>query len=210
MKNENFLTNFFKAVLAGLTISIGGITFLSIENSFIGSVMFAFGLLTIIYKGWNLYTGKVGYTTKLSLVPPLLVTLLGNLVGLTVGAAIYRVIGINETRLAAMAAKKLNNEWWRVLVLAIMCGVMMYLAVSLYKITKGPLMVIMPISIFIVCGFEHSMASYFFLLSYFGTDLPPKFFAYIGIMIVGNAIGSLGFAGIEALTKGKNENKETE
>jgi formate/nitrite transporter FocA (FNT family) len=104
MKNENFLTNFFKAVLAGLTISIGGITFLSIENSFIGSVMFAFGLLTIIYKGWNLYTGKVGYTTKLSLVPPLLVTLLGNLVGLSVGAAIYRVIGINETRLAAMAA----------------------------------------------------------------------------------------------------------
>ena len=205
MNRESFLTNFFKAVLAGLTISIGGITFLAIENSFIGSVMFSFGLLTILYKGWNLYTGKVGYATKLCLVPSLLVTLLGNLVGLTVGAVIYRATGINEARLAAMCEKKLSNEWWKVLLLAVMCGVMMYLAVSLFKSTKNPLMVVMSISIFIVCGFEHSMASYFFLLSYLGTNLPPKFFAYIAIMIVGNAIGSLAFAGLELLAKDKTK-----
>ena len=205
MNSESFSINFFKAVLAGFTISIGGITYLAIENSFIGSVMFAFGLLTILYKGWNLYTGKVGYTTKLSLVLPLLVTLLGNLAGLTVGALIYRAMGTNSVRLASICEKKLSNEWWRVLVLAIMCGVMMYLAVSLFKATKSPLMVIMPISIFIVCGFEHSMASYYFLLSYLGADLSPKFFAYIGIMIVGNAIGSLALAGLETLTKEKTE-----
>ena len=203
MNKEKISTNFLKAILSGLTISIGGITYLSIENSFIGSVMFAFGLLTILYKGWNLYTGRVGYTTKPSLVPPLLVTLAGNVVGLTVGAFIYRATGINEARLAAICTKKLSNEWWKVLVLAILCGVMMYLAVSLFKATKNPLMVIMPISIFIVCGFEHSMASYFVLLSYFGTSLSAKFFAYIGIMIIGNAIGSLAFAGMEALTKEK-------
>ena len=203
MKYENFRVNFFKAVLAGLTISIGGMTYLAIDNSFIGSVMFAFGLLTILYKEWNLYTGKVGYTTKLDLVPPLLITLLGNLVGLTVGAVIYRLIGIKEERLAGICQNKLNNEWWKVFILAVLCGVMMYLAVSLFRITKSPLMVIMPISIFIVCGFEHSMASYFFLLSYLGTSLPPKFFAYIAIMIVGNAVGSLAFAGIEHLAKEK-------
>ena len=203
MNSEKFAVNFFKAILAGFTISVGGITYLAIDNAFVGSVMFAFGLLTILYKGWNLYTGKVGYATKLSLVLPLLVTLLGNLVGLTVGAVIYRVTGINKLRLAAMCEKKLSNEWWKVLILAIMCGVMMYLAVSLFKATKSPLMVIMPISIFIVCGFEHSMASYFFLLSYLGADLSPKFFAYIGIMIVGNAIGSLMLAGLETLTKEK-------
>lgn len=208
MKNEKILTNFFKALLAGLAIAIGGVTYLAIESTFIGSVMFSFGLLTILYKGWNLYTGKVGYTTKLSLVPPLLVTLVGNLAGLTVGAAIYRAVGINEIRLAAMSDKKLSNEWWQVLLLAVMCGVMMYLAVSLFKSTKNPLMVIMPISIFIVCGFEHSMASYFFLISFYGFDLPAKFFAYIGIMIVGNAIGSLALAGIEALAKEKGTEKE--
>lgn len=205
MKNESFMTNFFKAVLAGLTIAIGGITFLAIDNSFVGSVMFSFGLLTILYKGWNLYTGKVGYATKLSLVPPLLITLLGNLVGLTIGAVIYRATGIKLDRLTAMCEKKLNNEWWKILLLAIMCGVMMYLAVSLFKSTKNPLMVIMPISIFIVCGFEHSMASYFFLLSYLGTNLDARFFAYIGIMIIGNAIGSLAFAGLEALAKDKTK-----
>ncbi len=204
MNSEKFSINFFKAVLAGFTISIGGVTFLAIENSFIGSVMFAFGLLTILYKGWNLYTGKVGYTTKLSLVPPLLVTLLGNLVGLTVGAIIYRATGTNSVRLAAICEKKLSNEWWKVFLLAIMCGVMMYLAVSLFRTTKSPLMVIMPISIFIVCGFEHSMASYFFLISYLGFDLSPKFFVYIAIMIIGNAIGSLALAGVETLTKEKS------
>lgn len=205
MKNEKVITNFIKAILAGFTIAIGGVTYLAIENTFVGSVMFSFGLLTIIYKGWNLYTGKVGYTNRLSLAPPLLVTLLGNLVGLTVGAAIYRAVGINEARLAVMCEKKLSNEWWQVLLLAIMCGVMMYLAVSLYKATKGPLMVIMAISIFIVCGFEHSMASYFFLISCFGFGIPAKALAYIGIMIVGNAIGSLALAGIEALTKEKEQ-----
>lgn len=204
MNKEKFSINFVKAILAGLTISIGGITYLAIENSFIGSVMFSFGLLTILYKGWNLYTGKVGYTTKPALVPPLLITLLGNLVGLTIGAFTYRATGINEARLAAICEKKLSNQWWKVLILAILCGVMMYLAVSLFRATKSALMVMMPISIFIVCGFEHSMASYFFLLSYFGTDFGAKAAFYIVIMILGNAIGSLAFAGLEALTKEKN------
>ena len=131
MNKEKFSINFVKAILSGLTISIGGITYLSIENAFIGSVMFAFGLLTILYKGWNLYTGKVGYATKPALVPPLLVTLLGNIVGLTVGAFTYRSVGINEARLAAICEKKLANPWWKVLILAVLCGVMMYLAVSL-------------------------------------------------------------------------------
>ena len=199
MSSEKFSVNFLKALLAGFTISIGGATFLALENVFIGSVMFSFGLLTILYKGWNLYTGKVGYTTKWSLVVPLLVTLFGNLVGLTLGAAVYRAVGINEARLASICEKKFANAWWQVLLLAFMCGVMMYLAVSLFRSTKNPLMVMMPISIFILCGFEHSMASYFFFVSYYGFSLPSKFFAFIGIMILGNAIGSLSFAAIEAM-----------
>ena len=201
MHSEKFSVNFLKALLAGFTISIGGATFLALENVFVGSVMFSFGLLTILYKGWNLYTGKVGYTTKWSLVMPLLVTLLGNLVGLSLGAAIYRSVGINEVRLASICEKKFANEWWQVLLLAIMCGVMMYLAVSLFRSTKNPLMVMMPISIFILCGFEHSMASFFFFVSYYGFRLPANFFLFVGIMIVGNAIGSLGLAGLEALIR---------
>ena len=50
-----------KSVYAGFMIGIGGIVYLSVENKLAGSLLFSFGLLTIVTQGFYLYTGKVGF-----------------------------------------------------------------------------------------------------------------------------------------------------
>ena len=52
---------FIKAVYAGFMIGIGGIVYLSVENRVVGSLLFSFGLLTIVTQGFYLYTGKIGF-----------------------------------------------------------------------------------------------------------------------------------------------------
>ena len=164
--------------------------------------MFSFGLLVILYKKYNLYTGKVGFVSGKKDILPLLTTLLGNIIGTAIGSGIYRALGIKQERLGAICEAKLSNEWWQVLLLAILCGVMMYLAVSLFRSTKNPLMVMMPISVFIMCGFEHSMASLFYFISNYGLDIfQPKIIIYLLIMVIGNAIGSLAWRFIEVKEK---------
>ena len=51
---------FIKAVYAGFMIGIGGMVYLAVENKIVGSMLFSFGLLTIVTQGFYLYTGKIG------------------------------------------------------------------------------------------------------------------------------------------------------
>jgi nitrite transporter NirC len=53
-----------KALLAGVMIAFCGYGCLSIENKYISAFLFSFGLLTIISKGYELFTGKV-YSLKI-------------------------------------------------------------------------------------------------------------------------------------------------
>lgn len=201
---ETFFSNLRKSILSGLLIVFAGMTYLAIEDPFFGSLMFSFGLLAILYRGYNLYTGKVGFISGVKDLPALLTTLLGNLIGLTAGSALYRSVGIKEARLKSICEGKLAHSWWQVLLLAICCGIMMYLAVTLFRGSKNPLMVMMPICVFIMCGFEHSMASFFYFVSYYGTGIfQPKIIGYLLIMVIGNAIGSLAWRFIEVKEKQK-------
>ena len=52
---------FVKAVYAGFMIGIGEMVYLAVENKVVGSLLFSFGLLTIVTQGFYLYTGKVGF-----------------------------------------------------------------------------------------------------------------------------------------------------
>lgn len=54
-----------KSILAGILIGLGVIINLQSENPIIGALLFSFGLLTIIRMQLNLYTGKIGFLTKI-------------------------------------------------------------------------------------------------------------------------------------------------
>ncbi len=69
---------------------------------------------------------------------------------------------------------------------------MMYLAIDNYNKSKNIVFIIAPVMIFILSGFEHSIANMF----YFNLSGIYSFrvFCYILVMLVGNGIGAKVFS----------------
>ncbi len=72
-----------KSILAGVSISLAGVAYLSVDNSVVGSVLFSMGLLVVYLFDWNLYTGKCCFipTDTQTYLPIALVAFAGNLIG---------------------------------------------------------------------------------------------------------------------------------
>lgn len=186
----SFSKEYIKAILAGVMIGLSGLAYLSVENKILGSFLFSFGLITILLQDWSLYTGKIGYITKCTAkyIP---VWLFGNYIGTFFMAVASRPISSVYQTALTLCQDKLSQPWPMALTLSIACGIMMTLAVDGYRHTLGShfILVVTPIMIFILCGFEHSIANMFYynLASVWSW----KALGYIFINIVGNAIGAL-------------------
>ncbi len=216
------LNYFVNSVLAGAMIAFGGTVYLccaSLPNgSVVGSFLFSLGLLTVVARGYDLYTGKIGYLSFESpyqKTPPtnprqaplyFPIIILGNFVGTAAVALAFRctrafdalptgilaTTGEKLTRLQLMCQAKLNDTPLSIFLLACACGAMMFLAVDGYKKTKSWLFVILPVMVFILCGFEHCVANMFYFWAADCWDLHA--FAYLALMILGNAVGALLFS----------------
>lgn len=188
------------SVLAGVMIGLAGIVNLSVDNKFLGAFLFSFGLITVIARGLYLYTGKIGMinlSAEWVLIPFYIV---GNFLGTNIVAWSMRCTRFGDTLNQAaqvIAQNKLADNWASILFLSIGCGIMMYLAVKGYQDNANWLLVILPVMVFILSGFEHSIANMFYFAM--AGEYGLKAFGYIGIMLVGNAIGSLGFKKVKDL-----------
>ena len=184
-----------KAIYAGLLIGIAALAYMSSENTVVGAFLFSFGLMVIVATGYYLYTGKVGYlVTEKNYIPTVLVTIAGNIIGtFAIAMAARFSLSALISKAEAITAYKLSNGILEVLVLAILCGMMMYLGVEGYKRTKNETAKVFIVSfavvIFILAKFEHSVANmvYFFLAGSFTL----KTLLYLFVMILGNAIGAM-------------------
>ena len=193
------LKNFVNSICAGILISIGGSVFLACDNRYVGAVLFSVALLCICYRGYYLFTGKVGYlpeSHKANDFAALAVGLAGNLattflLGMLIRAAIP---ALGETA-AALCAKKLDQAFWQTLVRAVFCGFLMYLAVSIFRDKKTPVGILFGIPVFILSGFEHSIADMF----YFGASglFDPKIILFMLAVVLGNAIGGVALPMIQ-------------
>ncbi len=176
---------------AGVFIGIGGTVYLSCENKVVGAVLFAVGLMAICQLGMMLFTGKIGYIvnahTKLDVLQTLF-CLIGNAIGTCVSGL---VIGLCRPALPAIAEAmtdtKLTQPLYLVFLSAIFCGILMYTAVAIYK-EKGTIAgIVFCVPVFILCGFEHSIAD----MAYFWIGRNGGFAAVIFtiVVILGNAVG---------------------
>lgn len=185
---KKLYNTFALAVMSGIMIGFGGVVFLMCENRVVGSLLFSFGLLTIVCQGFALYTGRIGYLRTWGL-KSILVTLAGNFVGTFLMGKLFTLtrLPIAQT-VQSIVATKLGDDSLSVFVLAVGCGAMMYLAVDNYRKSKSWLFIILPIVIFILSGFEHSIANMFYLTlaDAWGWDA----LRITAIAIVGNAVGS--------------------
>lgn len=190
---------FTDAVLAGIMISIGGILYLSAENKTTGAFLFSFGLFTIIRFGFALYTGKVGYIpeNKLKYIPEVFVTFVGNMVGTGLISILIRFTRIwNKIHKNAevLMSVKVADSFQSNFILGIFCGLLMYLAVENGKKCQNKSDVsfvfgtFVPVMIFILSGFNHSIADCFY---YFSAVPDLQGFLYILTVAGGNAIGGM-------------------
>jgi len=188
-----------RSILAGLMIVIGGTINLSV-GGVVGSILFAIGLFMIVVNAYNLYTGKIGYLfdNNWKYLIELFITLIGNLIG-TVGGGylllLTRVGDKLQNNAKILCEIKLSDSWYSILILSIFCGMLMYLAVNLYKELKDCgkyIAVFICVCVFILCGFEHCVANmyYFSVANMWSWNTV----LYLLIMILGNSIGSIMIA----------------
>lgn len=192
---KKYVNMFWLAVCAGLAIAVGGTVYLTLENKIIGSLLFTVGLYAIVLNGLYLYTGKIGYLAVEKEKKPyfilLLATWLGNFVGTGLGALAVRSSRINGIKDAAakVSEVKLSDTVGSIFLLAIFCGLLMYIAVDGYKEKGNPLILFLCVSVFILCGFEHCIANmYYFSLAGVWS---VKAFGYLFVMTLGNSIGGM-------------------
>ncbi|MBQ4561260.1 MAG: formate/nitrite transporter family protein [Clostridia bacterium] len=199
--------SFFGSLAAGVMLTIGAGVFLSCDNKVVGAVAFSVALMVICMLGMYLYTGKIGMLAEdyspvnLGCVT---VGLIGNYITATLGGL---VLGLVKPALyekaVTMCEAKLEQKWYIAIILGIFCGILMYTAVKGYANTKQPIILVFCVAVFILSGYEHSIAdmAYFGVARMFGL----KTVCFILLVVLGNTIGGML---IPLLMKGAKKNEK--
>ena len=198
------LRDTLSGVSAGICIALGGSVFLATDNRVVGAVLFSVALLCICMKGYALFTGKVGFVPEDHGRPALQLLfagLLGNLIGTFLCGQLL-CLGLPALSDAArtLYAAKLTQAPAAALICGVFCGILMYLAVSIWKERQSPLGILFCIPVFILSGFEHSIADMF----YFAVSgiVSLKAFVFLWLVIIGNALGAMLLPGLNLWGKG--------
>jgi formate/nitrite transporter FocA (FNT family) len=206
------LKTFAESICAGILIAVGGSVFLACENRVVGAVLFSVALLCICYKGYYLYTGKVGYMVeshRTSDIAALLIGLFGNLITACLLGFVVRfaIPGIGKAA-ESLCPAKLDQSFLQTLLRAMFCGVLMYLAVSIFRDKKTPVAILYGIPVFILSGFEHSIADMF----YFGASgtISGRVLLFVFAAVLGNSLGAVILPLLSVAGTALNRRKEEE
>ena len=187
-KVEHYIDLMRLSAGASLLIGLGDFVLLKIGEP-LGPFLFAFGLLGVCVLGLNLFTGKCGFLFEDGIkVSDLLIILLANLVcGYAIGVVFSlfdaSIVSVAETKVASWS---MSLEFF---LKAVMCGVIMYLAVELYRCgTK--LGILLGVPLFIFCGFQHSIANVITM------GVAVDFSWTILLCALGNFVGALAAWGL--------------
>lgn len=192
-----------KGLLAGLCISLGGSVFLACEERAVGAVFFSVALLSICMFDFSLYTGKVGALvgnhTKQA-TAELFLGLLGNLLGCLLFGSMLRLARPDLGYLAEyLCSVKLEQTVLQALLRAFFCGVLMYIAVWVYREKHSCIGILLCIPTFILSGFEHSVANMFYFSA--AGSLNFKALGYTVLYLAGNSVGAWSIPLLMKLTK---------
>lgn len=191
--NQTWYKILILAVLAGAFIALGGAVatiagagFTGTQSALIKGAVFPLGLILVVICGAELFTGNC------LLIAPLLnkdIKLTGMLknwglayVGNFIGAIIIALLVVyggayNDNATAAavtLVATKSDMNFGVALLKGILCNILVCLAVWAAMSSKSAsgkiLAVYMPVFAFVVCGFEHSVANMYYIMSAFMTS----------------------------------------
>ncbi|MBS5145422.1 MAG: formate/nitrite transporter family protein [Butyricicoccus pullicaecorum] len=190
---------YISSVLAGMLIGIAGTLYIASGKSFFGAVLFTVALFTICTRGMGLFTGRVGYlwaqSNKLSYIAELGTIWVGNLTGCIVLGAIIRYAKPAYVEMAAqMSSTKLSQISGQTFLLAVLCGMLMFIAVDHFRTWQGDfgrfLGMLFCIPAFIVAGFEHVVADMFYFALGLSSEQLGQAALFLIICSLGNSVGA--------------------
>ena len=184
--------------IAGFLIGVGCIANVVSNNPLQGAILFSLALLAICAIKYKLYTGAIGFLNSFSEISYLILMLLANFAG--VAAFCYLIANYSGLNIdtSALCEIKLNETWYEAITRSFGCGVLIHIAVISYlrvstpETKANPLFVILPVVAFILCGYDHCIANYGYLVMnnvYWTNNLP--------IWVAGNSLGALTISKIE-------------
>lgn len=189
------------AVLSGFILACAGAAAstasCAVENASVAKLisgsLFPFGLIAIIYSGAELFTGNclVSITVlqgeaKLSaMVRNLVLVYIGNFVGCAMVAAGYMLCGAKNGVLAVsairIAVNKCSLDFFKAVVLGVLCNVLVCLgvvcAVSAKTASGKAVGAFLPVCLFVICGFEHSIANMYYIPAGLFANMLPDYAA---------------------------------
>ena len=216
-------------IFAGLAIGLGSLAFTLVSayltspgGVMFASMLFSIGLILVCVLGLQLYTGKIGvvFDNREKLVEnaiDLPIMLVGNAIGAFALGIVCHFIFNNvpeiANRILAISLGKTNST--TVFLQGIFCGALVYIAVYLYKNLQNWAMkiigIVVAVTLFVYCGFQHCIANMFYFGMAFNWNIDMLW--NLLLVILTNSIGALLVRCLVHLTalivtKKKNENKD--
>ncbi len=186
------------SILGGMAIGMGCCGYLSCENNVIGAFLFTIGLLTILGFRWKLFTGML-CSNKVKF-GEFLACYIGNFIGIRVLAALYFVSRCyNEDEVSyftKVAEAKIEKPILSTFCSAILCEICIFIAVIGYKKVHFVLgkyfSVMLSVMIFVISGFEHSIADMFYTLfaPRMSWSYEWRIIIFLTIVTAGNVVGA--------------------
>ncbi|MFU8795875.1 MAG: formate/nitrite transporter family protein [Dehalococcoidia bacterium] len=189
--NQNVFSMVLLGLLAGFFIGLGALFFMVVTTNsglgfgmtrLVGGLTFSLGLILVVVAGAELFTGNClivapwlsNRVSGSALLRNWLIVYAANFAGAAILLVLlfhgrfWELDGYAVGANALMIANaKVNMAFLPALFKGIMCNVLVCLAVLLClsaRSTSGKIMaIVFPISAFVACGFEHSIANMFFI-----------------------------------------------
>lgn len=219
--NKSIKKILIHSILAGISIGIAGTIYLLLDSFIIGSLFFSIGLFIVVSNQLELYTGRIGYfidynkNERFSEFKRILIIWFGNLIGILTTTLLLTNTRLKDKLIGeAISLYQIKNSdsLLSLFILSIFCGILMFIAVDAYRnlnnsLTKN-IMIILPVSVFVMCGFEHSIANmYYYTIGMIydnSNAIVCRDILQILVISIGNAVGAIGFNSLLRCKKGEN------
>lgn len=155
--NVNWNKIIQSSILAGIAISIGCVAYLSTGYAW----LFPIGLFIVCFYGLHLYTGRICWAKPYEWLVLGTVYIWNTIAAYIMGIIMYYTKPGLVEKAETLVMNKISEEL-AIVPLAILCNILIYVAVDSYKKTRHWLGLIFATTIFVACGFEHCIANAFY------------------------------------------------
>lgn len=185
-----FLSAFYLAITAGMFISLAFVFYITVTTgtsnlgwglkNLIGGLAFSLGLLLVVVVGGELFTSSTltliakasNRISTSQMLKNWCIVYFGNFIGASFLVLLIFLSGLynadhGQWGLTALqvAQHKLHHSFTEAVALGILCNIMVCLAIWMAfgarTITDKMFAVLLPVAMFVACGFEHSIANMF-------------------------------------------------